>query len=201
MVNVLLVDDQTLVRQAMASLLSLETDIVVVGQAANAEQALENLAELEVDVAVLDIEMGQVSGLELTHLIKAKYPKIKVLIVTTFGRPGYLNRAMAAGARGFLVKDAPSEKLVAAIRQLAEGGSYIDVNLAAEAMSIGNNPLSEREIEILRWAGTGATNAQIARQVCLAEGSVRNILSEAMAKLGGQTRVEAAKRAERLGWL
>lgn len=201
MVNVLLVDDQTLVRQAMASLLSLETDIVVVGQAANAEQALENLAELEVDVAVLDIEMGQVSGLELTHLIKAKYPKIKVLIVTTFGRPGYLNRAMAAGARGFLVKDAPSEKLVAAIRQLAEDGSYIDVNLAAEAMSIGNNPLSDREIEILRWAGTGATNAQIARQVCLAEGSVRNILSEAMAKLGGQTRVEAAKRAERLGWL
>lgn len=201
MVNVFLVDDQTMVRQAMASLLSLEPDIKVVGQACSVDQAMQMLPELTVDVAVLDIEMGKVSGLELTHLIKQQYPEIKILIVTTFGRPGYLNRAVAAGAKGFLVKDAPSEKLVAAIRQIAKGKNYLDVALAAEAISIGTNPLSEREMEVLRLAGTGLTNAQIARQVFLAEGSVRNILSEAMAKLGAQTRVEAANRAEALGWL
>lgn len=201
MTRVLLVDDQNMVRQAMASLLSLESDIEVVGQAEGATRALALLSEIEVDVAVLDIEMGQISGLELAKSIRSSYPKIKILIVTTFGRPGYLNRAMAAGARGFLVKDAPGEKLVAAIRQIAEGGSFIDNELAVEAISVGANPLTPREMEILRVASSGATNAQIAVQVCLAEGSVRNILSEAMAKIGGDTRVEAARRAEALGWL
>lgn len=201
MIEILLVDDQTMVRQAMASLLDLESDFSVTAQAASAAEALEILREIEVDIAILDIELGGVSGLELTKILRSKYPKIKILIVTTFGRPGYLNRAMAAGANGFLVKDAPSEKLISAIHAVSQGGSYIDSQLAAQAMSLGGNPLSKREIEVLRIAGTGATNAQIAAQVFLAEGTIRNILSEAMAKIGGDTRVEAARRAESLGWL
>lgn len=201
MIEILLVDDQTMVRQAMASLLDLESDFSVTAQAASAAEALEILREIEVDIAILDIELGGVSGLELTKILRSKYPKIKILIVTTFGRPGYLNRAMAAGASGFLVKDAPSEKLISAIHAVSQGGSYIDSQLAAQAMSLGGNPLSKREIEVLRIAGTGATNAQIAAQVFLAEGTIRNILSEAMAKIGGDTRVEAARRAESLGWL
>lgn len=201
MIEILLVDDQTMVRQAMASLLDLESDFSVTAQAASAAEALEILREIEVDIAILDIELGGVSGLELTKILRSKYSKIKILIVTTFGRPGYLNRAMAAGANGFLVKDAPSEKLISAIHTVSQGGSYIDSQLAAQAMSLGGNPLSKREIEVLRIAGTGATNAQIAAQVFLAEGTIRNILSEAMAKIGGDTRVEAARRAESLGWL
>lgn len=201
MIEILLVDDQTMVRQAMASLLDLEPEFSVTAQAASAAEALEILREIEVDIAILDIELGGVSGLELTKILRSKYPQIKILIVTTFGRPGYLNRAMAAGANGFLVKDAPSEKLISAIHTVSQGGSYIDSQLAAQAMSLGGNPLSKREIEVLRIAGTGATNAQIAAQVFLAEGTIRNILSEAMAKIGGDTRVEAARRAESLGWL
>lgn len=201
MIKILLVDDQTMVRQAMASLLDLETDFSVTAQASDAVAALDILKHTEVDIAILDIELGNMSGLELTKIIHKQYPQIKILIVTTFGRPGYLSRAMAAGASGFLVKDAPTEQLVSAIRTVHQGNNYIDKELAAQALSLGGNPLSKREIEVLKLASTGATNAQIAAHIFLAEGTVRNILSEAMAKIGGETRVEAARRAESLGWL
>lgn len=206
MISLLLVDDQTLVRQALASLLSLEDDLKVLGQADSNRAALQLLHALQnsgqaVDVALVDIEMGSDSGLDLTREIKQAFPDTKVLIVTTFGRPGYLSRALSAGASGFIVKDTPAEQLVSIIRNIYAGAKHIDPKLAADALAQGPNPLTPREIETLSCALTGASIDQIAATVFLAPGTVRNIISGAMTKLGAKSRIEAAQTASAAGWL
>ena len=152
-------------------------------------------------MALVDIEMGSDSGLDLTREIKQAFPDTKVLIVTTFGHPGYLSRALAAGASGFIVKDTPADQLVSIIRNIYAGAKHIDPKLAADALAQGPNPLTPREIETLSCALTGASIEQIAATVFLAPGTVRNIISGAMTKLGAKSRIEAAQTASAAGWL
>lgn len=201
MISVVLADDQALVRAGIAALLGMEDDIEVVAQAVDASSAVAAVAEYQPDVAMLDIEMGDSSGLDAAEQIHEQYPKTQCLIVTTFGRPGYLTRAMAAGVSGFIVKDAPGDRLIEAVRRVARGLRVIDPELATEAMVLGPNPLTLREREVLVAAGQGGTVADIAKTVCLAEGTVRNHLSTCMAKLGARTRLEAFQRATEVGWL
>jgi len=200
-IRVLLVEDQTMLRGALASLLGLEHDIVVIAQAADGREALK-LAHLHSpDVIVTDIEMPQRTGLEFATDLKQAEAKARVIILTTFARPGYLRRALDAGARGYLLKDRPASELAEAIRRVHSGLRAIDPALAAEAWSADEDPLSERERSILQRAGEGRSSAEIAADLRLSEGTVRNYLSEAIAKLGAANRTDAARIARAKGWL
>jgi two-component system response regulator DesR len=201
MIRVLVAEDQTMVRGALAALLAREPDIEIVAEVASGDAVLPAALEARPDVALLDIEMPGKSGIEAAGELRTKLPKCKVLILTTFGRPGYLRLAMEQGAVGFMVKDAPAAQLALAIRRVVAGDRVVDPLLAASALSEGDNPLSDRERAVLQYVRQGATNTEIAATLVLTEGTVRNYLSTAMQKLHATTRVEAAVRAEQKGWL
>lgn len=200
MIRVLLAEDQDMVLGALAALLSLEADIEVVGQASNGKEALEACRELKPDVVIADIEMPVMTGIKLTEKLEESGLGARVIIVTTFARGGYLRRALDAGARGYLLKDAPAASLAAAIRRVHAGGRAIEPELATAAWTEAD-PLTERERQVLRLAGEGRTSAQIAQNLFLSEGTVRNYLSEAIHKLGAGNRIEAARIARQRGWL
>lgn len=201
MIRVVLAEDQGLVRGALSVLLGIEPDIQVVGSAANGEEALQVVAKERPNVLVTDIEMPRMTGLDLTARVRDLYPETCVLIVTTFARPGYLRRALDAGAHGYLLKDRPSTELAEAVRRVSQGLRAVDPSLAAEVWNAEPDPLTEREREILRRAGDGATTAEMAQALRLTEGTVRNYLSEAISKLGAHNRLEAARLARAKGWL
>lgn len=200
-ITVVLAEDQTMVRGALATLLELEADIRVVGQAANGRQAHTLVQSLHPDVLVTDIEMPEMTGLELAAALKQAESKTRVVILTTFARPGYLRRALDAGARGYLLKDRPASELAEAVRRVHGGLRAIDPELAAEAWTADADPLSDRERKILQRAAEGRSSAEIAAELRLSEGTVRNYLSEAMAKLGAANRIDAARIARARGWL
>jgi two-component system response regulator DesR len=200
MIRVLLAEDQGIVRGALAALLSLEPDIEIVAEVSRGDAVLAAALAAQPDIALLDIEMPGLDGLEVAALLREKLPTCRVLILTTFGRPGYLRRAMESGAAGFLVKDAPASQLAVAIRRAAAGERVVDPELAAAALSVGNNPLTEREREVLRAAATGDSLAEIARSLHLSDGTVRNYLSSAIQKLGARNSKDAFLIAERNGW-
>ena len=219
-IRVLVADDQAMIRGALAGLLNLERDIEVVAQATNGVQVLEELTRLAtpaaplgakptssehsfspVDVAIIDIEMPHMDGITTTEAIRARFPGVRVLIVTTFGRPGYLQRALDAGATGFMVKNAPVEALAEGVRTLSAGGLAIDQSLAVEALSAGSSSLTQREADVLREVEHGGTIADIAHTLGLSQGTVRNHVSSAMLKMEARTRAEAASLARAAGWL
>ncbi|WP_067607148.1 response regulator transcription factor [Nocardiopsis listeri] len=201
MIRVLIADDQALVRGALATMLDLETDLEVVAQAASGQEALDEGLRTGPDVALLDVQMPGLDGLGAAELLRERLPECRVVMCTTFGRPGYLTRALAAGASGFVVKDAPPEHLVDAVRRVHRGLRVIDPQLATESLAGGPNPLTERERDVLRAVADGATAAAVAARLHLSRGTVRNHLSAAMGKLDARTRVEAARAAEDRGWL
>ncbi|MBR9826174.1 MAG: response regulator transcription factor [Alphaproteobacteria bacterium] len=200
MIRILLAEDQSLLRGALATLLSLESDMEVIGQANDGLEALDQVRELKPDILVSDIEMPGLSGIDLASKVKAEKLETRVLIVTTFSRPGYLKRALEAGVNGYVLKDTPSEELADAVRQVAAGRMAIDAELSRAAWSTPD-PLSEREREVLRRAELGEMNKQIAAALNLSPGTVRNYLAEAMQKLGASNRVEACRIARQSGWL
>jgi two-component system response regulator DesR len=200
-IRVVLAEDQGMVLGALAALLALEPDIEVVGQARTGEEALVLVRRERPHVLVTDVEMPGMSGLELARATREELgTAVRVVILTTFARAGYLRRALDAGAAGYLLKDAPCEQLAAALRRVHAGARAVDPELAAEAWGEAD-PLTDRERQVLRLAGEGATGAEIARSLHLSEGTVRNYLSEAIGKLGAQNRVEAARLARVKGWL
>jgi two-component system response regulator DesR len=201
MIRVLLAEDQAMVRGALATLLELEGDIAIVAQVGRGDEALRQALATQPDVALLDIEMPGGDGLEAAARLRQALPACRVIILTTFGRPGYLRRAMESGAVGFPLKDAPATQLATAIRRAVAGERIVDPALASAALSEGNNPLTERERETLAAASHGASIAEIAAALVLSEGTVRNYLSTAIQKLSAQNRVEAAHIAEQKGWL
>ena len=216
---VVVVDDQAMVRGALAALLDLEPDIDVIAQAANGREAVEALAttahqsapggrtivaggaDLGAVVVLMDVEMPVMDGITACAAIAARFPAVRVLMLTTFGRPGYVQRALDAGARGFVVKDAPSEQLADAVRRVARGERVIDPTLAVETLTRGSSPLTDREVEVLRLVGEGGTVADIAHRIALGQGTVRNHVSSAMSKTGARTRAEAVRLATESGWL
>jgi two-component system response regulator DesR len=200
MIRVLLAEDQAMVRGALSALLGLESDIEVLGAAAEGEEAWRELQRLKPDVLVTDIEMPGLTGLELAQRIQRHELPIKVVIVTTFARPGFLRRALDAGVSGYLLKDAPAENLAEALRKVHRGGRSIDPQLAVDAWSDAD-PLNDRERQVLRLAGEGMAAADIAVQLNLSNGTVRNYLSEAIGKLGVGNRIEAYRLARQKGWL
>ena len=200
MIRILLAEDQAMVRGALSALLGLEGDIEVLGAAADGEAAWRELQRLKPDVLVTDIEMPGLSGLELAQRIQRHALPIKVVIVTTFGRAGFLRRALDAGVSGYLLKDAPAEDLADAIRKVQGGGRAIDPQLAMDAWSEAD-PLNDRERQVLRLAGDGLSASEIATQLNLSQGTVRNYLSEAIGKLGVGNRIEAHRLARQKGWL
>ena len=200
MIRVVIAEDQSMVLGALAALLDIEHDIEVVGRAHNGREALNLVRSLTPDVVLTDIEMPEMSGLDLAHAVREHHARSRVVILTTFARPGYLRRALDAGASGYLLKDAPSEKLADAIRRVHAGGRAIDPELAAEAWS-ESDPLTDRERQVLRLAGEGRSGPEIAIELHLSEGTVRNYLSEAISKVGGKNRVDAARIARTKGWL
>ncbi|WP_449373691.1 response regulator [Arthrobacter psychrolactophilus] len=200
-IRVLLADDQALVRGALAALLNLEPDIEVVAQAGDGSNIVTLAREHRVQVALLDIQMPQVDGLAAASLLRESVPDCKVLIVTTFDRPGYLRAAFDAGASAFLVKDTPSAELAAAVRRVHSGAHLVDPSFAAQSLRHAPNPLTEREREILSHAQSGAPVAQIAVAVFLSVGTVRNHLSSAIGKIGAVNRIEAARLAHEQGWI
>ncbi|MEU8005938.1 response regulator transcription factor [Catellatospora sp. NPDC049111] len=201
MIRVLLAEDQGMMRGALALLLGLEPDIEVVAQVGRGDEVAAAAVAASPDVALLDIEMPGLSGLDAAAQLRTAAPSCKVLILTTFGRPGYLRRAMDAGARGFLVKDGPVEELAEAIRRVLAGQTVIDPALAAAALAAGPNPLTEREREVLASAADGATIADLATRLHLSESTVRNYLSAAIGKTGTRNRMEAVQTARTQGWL
>lgn len=201
MIRILLAEDQAMVRGALATLLGVEPDFEVVGQAGDGREALQLAQELAPDVVLLDIEMPGMSGIEAAAAIHQEVPGCAIIILTTFGRPGYLKRAMDAGAMGYVVKDAPAEELADTIRRVVAGERVVHPSLALAALTDGEGPLSEREKDVLRLCGRGATVEEIAEELHLSQGTVRNYLSEAIQKLGARNRVEAARIAEEKGWL
>jgi len=200
MIGILLAEDQAMLRGALSALLSLESDLEVVGSAADGEAAWRELQRLKPDVLVTDIEMPGLTGLELAQRIARHELPVKVVIVTTFARAGFLRRALDAGVRGYLLKDAPAEQLADAIRNVQRGGRAIDPQLAVDAWGEAD-PLSERERHALRLAGEGLSASEIAQQLNLSHGTVRNYLSEAIGKLGVGNRIEAYRLARQKGWL
>ncbi|MFJ5674657.1 response regulator [Streptomyces sp. NPDC093097] len=201
MIRILLAEDQRMMRGALALLLDLETDMEVVAQVPAGDQIIPAALQSRPDVALLDIELPGMSGLDAAAELRDQLPSCKVLIVTTFGRPGYLRRAMEAGASGFLVKDGPVEDLAEAIRRVLAGERVIDPGLAAAALSAGPNPLTQRERDVLTAAVDGATVADIAAKLHLSQATVRNYLSAAIGKTGTRNRMEAVRAARRNGWL
>ena len=200
-VRLLLADDQALVRGALAALLALEPDLEVVGEVARGDEVVRTALEVRPDVALIDVEMPGMDGIAATAALRRELPACRVLIVTTFGRPGYLRRAMAAGAAGFVVKDTPARQLADAVRRVHAGLRVVDPALAAETLTSGDSPLTPRETDLLRAAREGGTVADLARVLHLSEGTVRNYLSSAMGKTGARTRAEAVRIAEESGWL
>ena len=200
MIRLLLAEDQAMVRGALAALLGLEADLKVIGEAGDGEAAWTLLEAHRPDLLVTDIEMPKLSGLELAARIQAAQLPTRVVILTTFGRAGYLRRALDAGVRGYLLKDAPSDQLADGLRQVHRGGRVIDPQLALAAWS-EQDPLSERERQVLRLAGEGSSSADIGQQLHLSQGTVRNYLSEAIGKLGASNRIEAYRLARQNGWL
>jgi two-component system response regulator DesR len=199
-IRVVIAEDQAMVRGALAALLEIEGDIDITGQAQNGREALEMLLKSLPDVLLTDIEMPELTGLELAAEIKRRKMPVRVVILTTFARAGYLRRALDAGVSGYLLKDAPASTLANAIRRIKAGARVIDPALAAEAWT-ESDPLTDRERQVLRYAGEGSTSAEIAERLNLSEGTVRNYLSEAMSKLGASNRTEAARIARQRGWL
>ncbi|NDZ82849.1 response regulator transcription factor [Streptomyces sp. SID10853] len=201
MIRLLLAEDQAMVREALAALLGLEPDFEVVAQVARGDEVLAAARDQSVDVALLDIEMPGMTGIEAAAQLHRELPALKVVVLTTFGRPGYLRRAMESGAHAFLVKDAPAAQLATAVRKVLDGERVIDPTLAAAALSDGANPLTERERDVLRAAADGSTNAELAAALHLSQGTVRNYLSTAIQKLTARNRAEAVRIAREKGWL
>ena len=201
MIRVLIAEDQGMVRGALATLLGLEPDFEVVAQVARGDEVVAAARELVPDVALLDIEMPGATGLEAAEQVRAVVPECRVLILTTFGRPGYLRRAMEGGASGFLLKDAPATELASAVRRAVAGERVVDPGLAAAALSQGESPLTPREHEVLAASRDHATVADLARALYLSPGTVRNHLSSVMQKLDARNRGEAVRVAEERGWL
>jgi len=200
-IKVLLADDQALVRGALAAMLGLESDIEVVAQVGTGDDVVPAAARTGPDVALLDVQMPGTDGLDAAAALRRSHPGCRVIILTPFGRPGYLARAMRAGAAGFVVKDSPPEQLVDAVRRVHAGLRVVDPALAAESLSTGASPLTERERDVLVAAADGATVADIARRLHLSEGTVRNHLSSAIGKTSARTRAEAVRIADERGWL
>jgi two-component system response regulator DesR len=200
-IRVLVADDQALVRGALAAMLGLEPDIEVVAQASSGDEVLVAARATVPDVALLDVQMPGKDGITAAAELHRELPSCRIVVCTTFGRPGYLSRAMAAGAVGFVVKDAPPEQLVDAVRRVHAGLRVVDPALAAESLSTGQSPLTDRERDVLRVASSGGTIADVARILSLSQGTVRNHLSSAIGKTGARTRAEAARLAEDRGWL
>ena len=200
-IRLLLADDQALVRGALAALLDLEPDLEVVGEVGSGDAVVPAARELAPDVALIDVEMPGMDGIEATRALKAALPSTRVLIVTTFGRPGFLRRALRAGADGFVVKDTPARQLADAVRRVQQGLRVVDPVLAADSLVAGESPLTARESDVLRASRDGASVAAVARALFLSEGTVRNHLSAAIGKTGAANRTEAARIAEDNGWL
>jgi two-component system response regulator DesR len=201
MIRVLLADDQALVRGALAAMLALEPDIDVVSEVGDGDEVVDAARRTTPDVALLDVQMPCTDGLTAAARLHAALPSCRIIMCTTFGRPGYFARAMAAGAAGFVVKDSPPEQLVEAIRKVHAGLRVVDPGLAAESLARGTSPFTERERDVLRAAKDGASVADIARAVHLSGGTVRNHLSAVIGKTGAANRAEAARIAEENGWL
>jgi two-component system response regulator DesR len=201
MTTLLIAEDQVMMREALSTLLDLEDDLSVVGQVGRGDEVVPAVLERRPDVVLLDIELPGASGLDVAAQLRDQAPSTLVVIVTTFGRPGYLRRALDAGVRGFVVKDGPVEALAAAIRRVASGDLVIDPALAADALAAGPNPLTDRERDVLRESADGATVADIAGSLHLSEQTVRNYASAAIAKTATRNRVEAAAEARHRGWL
>ncbi|ASD68208.1 DNA-binding response regulator [Pseudoalteromonas piscicida] len=200
MIKVFIVEDQALVRGAIAALLSLDREIEVVGEAENGQVAKEKLAKLTPDIVLTDIEMPQVTGLELAQHLQQKMPDTKVVIMTTFSKAGYIRRAITLGVNGFVLKEAPSEYLLSTLKKVMNGHKVIDPELALYALEDAD-PLTDKERKALRLASEGLKTAEIAGQLFLSEGTVRNYLSDAIAKLHATNRVDAARIAKQKGWL
>lgn len=201
MIRLLLADDQALVRGAMAALLSLEPDLEVVAEVARGDEVVSAALDARPDVALLDVEMPGLDGIAATAVLREQLPSCRVLVVTTFGRPGYLRRAIEAGAGGFVVKDSPAEQLADAIRRVHSGLRVVDPALAVESLAAGPSPLTPREADVLRASRDGSSVADVAARLYLSEGTVRNYLSSAIGKTGTRNRVEAVRVAEQNGWL
>jgi two-component system response regulator DesR len=201
MIRVLIAEDQAMVRGALASLLGLERDIEVVAQVSRGDEVVGAAVQASPDVALLDIEMPGATGLDAAVALREALPDCRVLILTTFGRPGYLRRAMEGGASGFLLKDAPADELSAAIRRAIAGERIVDPGLAAAALSQGESPLTAREHEVLAASRAHATVTELARALYLSPGTVRNHISSVMQKLDARNRAEAVRIAEERGWL
>lgn len=201
--KVAVVDDQGVVRAGIAALIGLEPDIEVVAQASNGSEAVEIAQRMgaEVDVMLLDVEMPGVDGLQALPRVREVSPHTRVLMLTTFDRPGWVSRALSLGAAGFVLKDQPAEALAASIRAVKDGKQVVDQELATRTLGLGINPLTPREIDVLRAAEGGGTTADVAREVGLSQGTVRNHVTSAMAKTGGSSRMDAARRARDNGWL
>jgi len=200
-VRVLLAEDQAMVRGALSALLALEEDVEIVAEISRGDEVVPAALDALPDVALLDIEMPGGDGLGAAAALKERLPSCRVIILTTFGRAGYLRRAMGSGAVGFLLKDAPASELASAVRRVMNGERVVDPGLAAAALSEGESPLTEREREVLLASANGATIEDVALKLYLSEGTVRNYLSTAIKKLGARNRVEAARLAEQKGWL
>ena len=200
-IRLLVADDQALIRSALVALLSLEEDFEVVAEVGRGDEVVAAVLAHSPDVALLDIEMPGLDGLAAAAAIASQAPACRVLILTTFGRTGYLRRAMEAGALGFVVKDAPAERLADAVRRVSRGERVVDPELAAETLAGGPSPLTGRERDVLVAARDGATVSDIATRLFLSEGTVRNYLSSAISKTGTRNRLEAIKEAESSGWL
>lgn len=201
MIKVLVADDQALVRGGLVAILNLEPDLTVVAEVGDGDQVLPAARRTGPDVALLDVQMPGMDGITATEGLRSSVPGCRVLICTTFGRPGYFARAMAAGAAGFILKDAPPEQLVDAIRRVHAGLRAVDPTLAAESLATGTNPLTEREREVLRAALRGGTAAEIAKALHLSNGTVRNHLSSAIGKTNAANGPDAARIADQNGWL
>lgn len=201
MIRLLLADDQALVRGAIASLLDLEPDLEVVAQVGRGDEVVDAARSSQADVALLDVEMPGLDGIATARRLRAEYPSCRALIVTTFGRPGYVRLALEAGASGFLVKDTPSGQLADAVRRVAAGERVIDPTLAAESLAAGPSPLSPRETDVLIALRQGSSSADVAAQLHLSEGTVRNHVSSAIGKTGARNAPEAARIAAENGWL
>jgi two-component system response regulator DesR len=200
-IRLLLADDQALVRGALATLLELEPDMTVVAEVGRGDEVVAAARESNPHVALLDVEMPGIDGIEATRELRAALPDVKVVIVTTFGRPGFLRRALVAGANGFVVKDTPARQLADAVRRVNSGLRVVDPTLAADSLAVGESPLTVRETEVLRAARTGGSVNDIATTVFLSEGTVRNHLSAAIGKTGARNRADAVRIAEENGWL
>lgn len=200
-IRLLIADDQALVRGALVALLRLEPDLDVVAEVSSGADVVDAARAALPDVALLDVEMGDVDGITAAAALRAALPSCRVLMVTTFGRPGYLRRAMTAGASGFVVKDTPARKLADAVRRVHSGLRVVDPLLAAETLAVGDSPLTRREEEVLQSARIGSKVSDIAAELHLSEGTVRNHLSSAIGKTGARTRAEAVRIADTHGWL